>query len=103
MHVASIVWWMFVWYRTAAQSPTKADLLFSSHDKATLIKEDKCISACAYSNNINIINQRRPWHIAIYALINIISLTFMFFVFALRFEQCNQIFNLTKNINTELW
>jgi len=92
-----------MWYRAAARNPmtTKAEL-FACQDKATLLKEDKCISACAFSNNINVINQRKAWHMALYAVTIIVSLSFMWLVFALRFDQCNHIFKLAQHDAVEL-
>ncbi|KAI2805373.1 hypothetical protein BLOT_004369 [Blomia tropicalis] len=101
-HVASIGIWIFLWYRTCVRSNSSKADLFASMDKATLLKEDKCISACAYSNNINVINQRRPWHYAIYAVSITLSLSLMWFVFALRFDECNQIFKYQPSNNIEL-
>ena len=100
IHIISIAVWLFFWFRNVRRNPTalKAELLLVSDNKSTLLKEDKCISAFAYSNNINVINQRRPWAIALYAVTMVMSLTFMFFIFALRFEECNSIFKTSNNI-----
>ncbi|KAF7488343.1 Alkylglycerol monooxygenase [Sarcoptes scabiei] len=100
LHIVSIAAWMFIWFRNARRNPTalKAELLLQSENKATLLKEDKCISAFAYSNKINIINQRKPWNIGVYFVSIVISMTFMWFVFALRFDECNEIFKTASNI-----
>ena len=100
IHIVSITVWLILWFRNARRNPKafKAELLLASDNKSTLLKEDKCISAFAYSNNINVINQRRPWAIALYAVTMVISLTFMFFIFALRFDHCNNIFKTSNNI-----
>lgn len=88
-HVLSIVLWIFIWYRTARCFPNKKDESFYSYTTTTnnetaLIKEDKYV--------LNNINYRQPWHIACYTITIIVSLTFMWFVFALRYEECNRIF-----------
>lgn len=93
-HLASIVLWIGIWFRNQRGQPIKHQLLVSS-DSSMLIKEDKCISAYPYSNSINVINQRKPWHVAVYTITVIVSITFMWFVFALRFEECNTILKNT--------
>ena len=94
---------MFLWYRAVVQNPITAKVdLFASQDKATLLKEDKCISACAFSNNINVINQRKPWHMALYTVTILVALLFMWFVFALRYEECNQVLKFASSQNLEL-
>ena len=97
-HIFSIALWIFMWYRTVCRiqlsaSTNKAEILFASENKATLIKEDKCISAGAYSNNINTINRRSALNYGIYAVVIVFSITFMWFAFALRFDECNQLMN----------
>lgn len=103
LHVASVVLWLVLWYRTVAAIPVNGKLegsLFAPMgDKSTLLKEDKCISACAYSNNINVINVRRPWQNALYVLLILFSLTCMWFTFALRFEHCNELLKSAVGID----
>lgn len=95
MHIGSIALWLWVWYRQVRRNPqaAKAEILFaaSAAHKATLIKEDKCIAAGVCANNINIINQRRPWQYALYLVTIIISLSVIWAAYTLRFEQCNNI------------
>ncbi|KAH9510658.1 hypothetical protein DERF_009168 [Dermatophagoides farinae] len=95
IHIVSIAVWLILWFRNARRNPKsfKADYCWPA-----IINPHKCISAFAYSNNINVINQRRPWAIALYAVTMVISLTFMFFIFALRFDHCNNIFKTSNNI-----
>lgn len=100
IHICSIAYWMFIWFRNARRNPIplKAELLLASENKSCLLKEDKCISAFAFSNNIHVINQRTAWNIALYAVTFFISLIFLWFIFALRYEECNRIFKTEANI-----
>lgn len=95
-HLASIALWMFVWYKNVRRNPNqmKAELFFAStqQDKATLLKEDKCISSSTFSNNINTINQRKPWQYGVYLITVLVSLTTLWITYTLRFDECNAIF-----------
>lgn len=94
--IGSIVLWLWVWYRQVRRNPqaAKAEMMLfaaSATHKTTLIKEDKCIAAGVCANNINIINQRRPWQYALYLVTIVISLSVIWSAYSLRFEQCNNI------------
>lgn len=92
-HIGSIALWLWVWYRQVRRNPqaAKAEMLLLTTHKSTLIKEDKCISAGVCANNLNLINQRRPWQYALYLVTISVSLSFMWMTYSLRFDQCNTI------------
>lgn len=100
LHVASIVLWLFVWYRNVRRNPTaaKAEMFFASDNKSQLIKEDKYVSVFPSVNKINYINQRKPLHTAVYGVIIIVSITVLWIAFALRYEDCHRILKSSTNI-----
>jgi len=88
IHLLSIVIWLIVWLN-------RTNDCNKNYDKQSLMKEDKYINS--YTDiNINNVNRRHFWQTLIFIVGAVFAISYMWFIFALRFDECTHFLRESK-------